>query len=92
MKRKGKVKRRKEEEEIAGWTMTQKKMEEKWAERENLEYVRGQESRGKEGRRWKGVRGEWAFVGVDVIALWGMSLQGAKGPQSGKGGGGVEQG
>lgn len=28
-------------------------------------------------------RRELAFVGVDVMALWGMCLQGAKGPQSG---------
>lgn len=40
---------------------------------------------GERGKKME--RREWAFVGVDVIALWGMSLQGAKGPQSGKGGG-----
>lgn len=49
---------------------------------------REQGERGKKMERRE--RREWAFVGVDVIALWGMSLQGAKGPQSGKGG--VEQG
>lgn len=42
---------------------------------------------GERGKKME--RREWAFVGVDVIALWGMSLQGAKRPQSGKGGGGA---
>lgn len=50
----------------------------------------GQESSRKEkkdGRSW-GQNG--LFVGVDVMALWGMCLQGAKGPQTG-GTGGVER-
>lgn len=36
-----------------------------------------------EERRWKGGWGEKPFVGVNVMPLWGMCLQGAKGPQSG---------
>lgn len=89
MKGQRNVKQRKEEEEIAGWTRIQKngrrvkRREERWAQQENSDNFRGQESRGKEERRWKGLRIEWAFVGVDVMALCGMCLQGAKGPQSG---------
>lgn len=35
-----------------------------------------QASKQKEDRKWWRV---WAFVGVDVMALWGMCLQGARG-------------
>lgn len=60
------------------------------AQEENSENLRGQRSRGKEERRWKGLRREWAIEGVDVMALWAMGLQGAKGPHSS--GTGVEGG
>lgn len=40
--------------------------------------------RSAQRKKWGGKGGsrEWAFVGVDVTALWGMCLQGAKGALS----------
>lgn len=67
-----------------------KEGEAEWAQRQNRVGGRGQENRRREERGWKGLRREWAFVGVDVMALWGMCLQGAKGPRAG--GTGVEGG
>lgn len=53
----------------------------KWGTRGELRVLQMSSKQVERGQ--KVVKRVWAFVGVDVMALWGMCLQGARGPQSG---------
>lgn len=69
------LRREKQREEEDGFT--EERIRQKWGTREELRVL--QRSSKQEERGQKGAKREWAFVGVDVMALWGICLQGAGG-------------